>query len=142
MRRKERVFRIVVGTLLLIIAKALLLASSLYIKTLVEKSAANIGDRSMSTGVVSSFLGLFLGVGMTRIVSGIVQLVCDLILSPAVNSAGIGLPKEAFSAALAGTYSTTCSIEVCRLINIIILHSNHQVLVVGVMMVCLSKYQR
>ena len=102
MRRRERLFRIVFGFILLVVAKLLLLTSSLYLKTLVEQSAAGNTVRTIELGWRSSTFGLFIGVGASRIVSGIVQLVCDLILSPAVNSAGIGLPREAFSAALIG----------------------------------------
>ena len=103
MRRRERLLRIFCGVVLLVIAKLLLLSSSLYLKTLVERSAAGNTARTIDLGLRSSTFGLFIGVGASRIVSGLVQLVCDLILSPAVNSAGIGLPKEAFSAALIGS---------------------------------------
>lgn len=82
--------------------KSILLGSSLYLKTLIEKSAVISNDRRADKGVVASTIGLFLGVGASRIVSGVVGLVCDLILSPATNSAAEILPREAFSAALAG----------------------------------------
>lgn len=103
MSRVERIGRIAVGWILLIVSKAILLSGSVYLKMLIEKSAMHsTRDRSMQQGALSSTFGLFVGVGMSRIVSGLVGLVCDLILSPATNTAADILPREAFSAALAG----------------------------------------
>ena len=102
MRRSERILRIAVSWILLIISKVLLLSTSVYIKALIEKSAHNKVNRGFKMGAMYSTFGLFVGVGGGRMVAGLVQLLCDLILSPSINSASEQLPKEAFSAALAG----------------------------------------
>jgi hypothetical protein len=93
MKRQERLFRIFISLVLLSLSKAILLYSSLSLKSLIEKSALNKNTRDLATASLTSAYGLFFGVGASRVLSGAVGLMCDLYLSAAINSAAETLPK-------------------------------------------------
>lgn len=106
MSKTERFLRISIGWSLLIIAKSAALASPLYFRALVNEgklldiklSAA--GSISLDAAVQSSAVGLIIGYGSAKLFSGLVQLICELILSSATVSAAEALPQQAFKAAL------------------------------------------
>jgi len=102
----ERIARIVVSWTLLFAAKSLLLASPLYFRKLIETGSqfVDLQESSLPTTLVAaSALGLIAGYGGSRLAAGVIQLISELILSPATTISAEGLPLEAFACALAAS---------------------------------------
>eukprot|EP01041_Mallomonas_annulata_P003912 gene3912-7801_t len=100
MKRSERIQRIVVSLLFLALSKSIVLASPLFFRALIDKDFHQYFSSTKALYTHMSIMGLVLGLGLSKISSGIVQLTSELILSPATTSAAEALPSEAFSAAL------------------------------------------
>eukprot|EP00596_Hydrurales_sp_CCMP1899_P007401 CAMPEP_0119046442 /NCGR_PEP_ID=MMETSP1177-20130426/46617_1 /TAXON_ID=2985 /ORGANISM="Ochromonas sp, Strain CCMP1899" /LENGTH=186 /DNA_ID=CAMNT_0007019595 /DNA_START=87 /DNA_END=644 /DNA_ORIENTATION=+ len=92
MSKTERFLRISIGWSLLIIAKSAALASPLYFRALVNEGKlldnrlTAAGSISLDAAVQSSAVGLIIGYGSAKLFSGLVQLICELILSSATVS--------------------------------------------------------
>ena len=102
----ERIARIITSWTLLFLSKSLLLASPLYFRKLIEMGnqlgALSTADKASSAlpVLLASATGLVVGFGASRVTAGLVQLVSELLLSPATTVCAEGLPLEAFHAAL------------------------------------------
>lgn len=102
----ERIARIITSWTLLFLSKSLLLASPLYFRKLIEMgnqlgalSTAEKASPALPV-LLASAAGLVVGFGASRVTAGLVQLVSELLLSPATTVCAEGLPLEAFHAAL------------------------------------------
>ena len=86
MTRKERVFRIALSLSLLAISKTVALASPLFFRAIVDSKLSV--DESYDILIAKfSMIGLIFGLGVSRVASGVIQLISELILSPATISA-------------------------------------------------------
>lgn len=111
MARWERILRILISWILLVLAKSIALASPLFFRSLIEKAA--FLDKSMPVGSFNekqsisqaielsiqslmqvSALGLMIGYGATKLASGFVQLTSELILSPVTTTVSEILPQQ------------------------------------------------
>jgi hypothetical protein len=106
--RLERLFRILISWILLVISKIVAITTPLFFQSLVEK--ATEADKSFNSDVStqlviqSAAFGLILGYCISRVASGVVQLISEFVLFPATSSVARILPVEAFSAALQSAY--------------------------------------
>lgn len=104
MSRTERVVRIIFSSFLLIGAKFVSLATPLYLCGLIEKGI----ESDLSTGspesikfmIQTSAIGLMIGYGTSRIASGFILLISELILGPATSYVAEILPRETFTVSL------------------------------------------
>ena len=82
MSRTERISRVFSSWIFLFLAKSIALASPMYFRALVDRfSDVKIATRDEILGL--STLGLIAGYGGSKLASGLVQFLCDNILSPA-----------------------------------------------------------
>ena len=106
--RLERLFRILISWILLFISKIVAITTPLFFQSLVEKAteAEKSFNSDVSTQLViqSAAFGLILGYCISRVASGVVQLISEFVLFPATSSVARILPVEAFSAALQSAY--------------------------------------
>lgn len=92
--------RIIFGWMSLVIAKALIMASPLFFKELINTSK-DVDKTNISSAIfANSMLGLILGFGLSKFASGLVQYFGDIIVHPLTISASEILPIEAYSSAL------------------------------------------
>jgi hypothetical protein len=104
MRCREKWVRVALSWSLLVASKSAAISAPLYFKQIVQKAvladASILASGSVSSSIQLTALGLMLGYATTRVSSGFILLVSDLLLAPViVDVAGI-LPLQTFNAAL------------------------------------------
>ena len=101
--RLTRVLRIILSWSLLVVSKIISLDAPFRFRSLVELYQDYNNEYYDYNDVIllqSAALGLIVGYGSSKIVSGFFQLISELVLSPATAEVGIILPLKAFDGAL------------------------------------------
>ena len=101
--RSNRIIRILLSWSLLVVSKIISLDAPFRFRSLVELYQDYNNEYYDFNEIIllqSAALGLIIGYGSSKIISGFFQLLSELVLSPATAEVGIILPLKAFDGAL------------------------------------------